>query len=198
MSIGFVREKQPVLFRWTTKQYHRLIQSGVLTEDDPVELLEGFLVEKMPHNPPHDSTLSRLHRLLGESLPAAWILRNQSAVTLGNSEPEPDLTVAHGPDERYEVRHPGPKDITLIVEISDTTLSVDRERKGRIYARAGIPTYWIVNVAAGSVEVYTNPLGGRKPHYQSRADCGPGDHVTLTLGDSIVRLAVKEIVPRSK
>src|SRR5438128_3370052 len=92
--------------RFTVDEYHRMIQAGVLTENDRVELLEGWIVPKMPHNPPHDGTISLVLRRLCTSLPDDWIVRAQSAITLPDSETEPDLAVVRGPESRYLSRHP--------------------------------------------------------------------------------------------
>src|SRR5438552_2158980 len=86
-------EMPPTLYRFTVKQYQRMIEIGILTEDDRVELLEGCIVDKMPHNPPHDGTINRINRRLIPILPDGWLLRVQSAITLARSEPEPDLVI---------------------------------------------------------------------------------------------------------
>ena len=177
------------LRRWTLTDYHRLTRSGVLTEDDRIELLEGWIVEKMAHNPPHDGTLYLLQSLLLRRLPDDWLVRVQSSVTLPGrrgSEPEPDIAIVRGPAEDYLRRHPGPADIALVVEVSDTTLAQDRGLKARVYARAAIPVYWIVNIPDRRVELYAEPRGGRSPAYRTRTDFVPGDSVPLTLGDAVV------------
>jgi hypothetical protein len=127
-----------------------LIQTGILTEGDAVELLEGYVVLKMPRNPPHDGAIQRLQRRLFRLLPAGWDMRIQSDVTLSDSEPEPDLAVARGDDTTYGARHPGPADVGLIVEVADSTLATDRTDKGRLYARAGVVIYWVVNLPDGA------------------------------------------------
>src|SRR4051794_32544531 len=134
--------------RFTVAEYHRLVEVGVLTEDDPVELLEGWIVFKMPKNPRHDNTVFRVQQLLSRVLPADWLVRVQSAITTGDSEPEPDVTVAAGPVTAYDSRHPGPSEIALVVEVADTSLTRDRVDKQRLYARAQIAAYWIVNLSS--------------------------------------------------
>src|SRR4051812_20450947 len=94
--------------RFSVDEYHHLIDIGFLTEDDPLELIEGYLVMKMPHNPPHDGTIQRLNRRLTRVLPGGWDLRIQSAITLSESEPEPDLVVVRGDENSFLTRHPGP------------------------------------------------------------------------------------------
>jgi hypothetical protein len=82
---------------FTVAEYHRMIQAGIFTEDDPVELLEGWITPKMPRNPPHDGTLDRAEDALAGCLPAGWRVRRQKALTLADSEPEPDIVVCRGP-----------------------------------------------------------------------------------------------------
>ncbi len=158
------------IYRLTVEQYHRMIQAGVFTENDPVELVEGLLVSKMPHSPTHDGTISILLRLVWTSLPRKWIVRVQSAITLETSEPEPDLAIVEGPENRYLAAHPVPSEIAAVMEVADTTLVYDQTVKARLYARAHIPVYWIVNLIANRVEVYSNPKGGKVPGYRQRDD----------------------------
>src|SRR5262249_20113394 len=122
--------------RFSVEQYHRMIEAGILTEDDRVELLEGVIVDKMTHNPPNDGTIGLLQTELLKRLPDGWVLRIQSAITLTDSEPEPDLAVSRGPWRRYLQAHPVPRDLALVVEVADATLAQDQTDKVRSYARA--------------------------------------------------------------
>jgi Uma2 family endonuclease len=182
--------------RFTVDEYHRMIQAGILTEDDRVELLEGWIVPKMAHNPPHDCVLTRADEAIRALLPNAWRLRVQCAITTADSEPEPDLAVVLGPSTRYATRHPGPPDIGLLVEVSDSTLAHDRTDKGRLYAKESIPVYWIINVIDARVEVYTDPTGpGANPGYRQRQDYGLQDDVPLLLAGQVAgTLPVTELL----
>src|SRR5690349_3673211 len=93
---------QPPQRRFTVAEYHRMIETGVLTEQDPVELLEGWVVFKMARNPRHDNTLARLQKVLNRLLGPDWEIRGQLAVTTDDSEPEPDVAVVRGPIEQYD------------------------------------------------------------------------------------------------
>jgi len=125
--------------RLTVSEYHRLIQVGVLTDEDKVELLNGYLVLKMPRNPPHDASVMAVQEALQSIRPPGWCVRVQCTVTLTTSEPEPDSVVARGAHRNYAAHHPGPGEIGLVVEVSDTSLDRDRDDKGPIYAAAGLP-----------------------------------------------------------
>jgi Uma2 family endonuclease len=149
-----------LIWRLSIEQYHAIIQAGILTDDDSVELLEGWLVFKMPKNPPHQATTRLVRTALENILPAGWYVDSQELITLSNSEPEPDIVVVRGDTRQYLDRHPGAEDIALIIEVSDTTLQRDRTVKKRIYARAGISIYWIVNLVEEQVEVYSQPKRG--------------------------------------
>ncbi len=182
--------------RFTVAEYHRLAEIGVLTEDDNLELIEGYLVHKMTRKPPHDGVLTDLNDWLNNHLPTGWVVRPQCAITLGDSEPEPDFAIVRPDPGRYRTRHPGSADIGLVIEVADASLDGDRVDKGRVYARAGLPVYWIVNLVDGQVEVYTDPSGPTgAPAYATRTDHRPGDDVALVLaGVTVARLAVTSIL----
>ncbi len=183
--------------RFTVAEYHQMIVAGILREDEPVELLEGWLVLKMTRNPPHDLAVGLLEDEIIRCLPAGWFRRGQCAVTTADSEPEPDVAVARGQRRDYGTRHPGPGDLALAAEVADSSLEGDRTIKARIYARASIPTYWIVNLPDHQVEVYTNPTGPTaEPHYQQQQVYRPGDLVPLVLdGQEVARIAVTDLLP---
>jgi Uma2 family endonuclease len=168
--------------RFTVDEYHRMIEVGILHSGDPFELLEGWIVPKMTRNPPHDVALVLTEAAIGARLPANWHRRGQSAVTTAESEPEPDLAVVRGRPRDYLNRHPGPQDMGLAIEVADASLQRDRTVKARIYARAAIPVYWIVNVVDRQVEVYADPTGpDPDPTYRQRRDYFPGDLVPFVL-----------------
>jgi Uma2 family endonuclease len=157
---------QPPQRPFTVAEYHRMIEAGVLTEQDPVELLEGRVVFKMARNPLHDYTVGQAQQTFGRLLGPEWVVRVQSAITTAESEPEPDIAVVRGPNAQYKARHPAPTDTALVVEVADTSLTHDRTVKARIYARAGLTEYWIVNLRDNVIEAYRDPSGpGDEPGY---------------------------------
>ena len=186
-----------LIWRLSVSQYHDMIRTGILTEDDPVELLEGWLVTKMPKNPRHSLTTQLTREALARLLPASWYVDAQEPITLEDSEPEPDVVVVRGDRRQYLDRHPGPQDVTLVVEVADTTLQRDRTLKKRLYAAARIPVYWIVNLPENRFEVYTDPTGpADQSDYRQRQDYGPSDEVPLVIeGREVSRLAVQELLP---
>ena len=134
------------LKRMTVDQYEEMARLGVL--DDPrVELVNGFMVRKMTKRPAHSSKVGLIGEILGDLIPKGWHVRHEQPIRLPTyDEPEPDLAVTRGEQIDYEDRHPGPDDVALIVEVSDSSLRLDRGDKLRAYARAGIVHYWIVNL----------------------------------------------------
>jgi len=186
-----------LIWRLSIEQYHAIIQAGILTDDDSVELLEGWLVFKMPKNPPHRATTRLVRTALENILPAGWYVDSQEPITLSNSEPEPDIVVVRGDTRQYLDRHPGAEDIALIIEVSDTTLQRDRTVKKRIYARAGIAIYWIVNLVEGLVEVYSQPLVEvEQPDYSQRLDFGRSAVIPIIIeGREIGAIAVNSLLP---
>ncbi|XZN93400.1 MAG: Uma2 family endonuclease [Microcoleus sp.] len=186
-----------LILRLSIEQYHAMIQAGILTDDDPVELLEGLLVFKMAKNPPHRLATGLTRTALENILPPGWYVDSQEPITLQNSEPEPDIAVIRGDRRQYPDRHPGPEDIAMIVEISDSTLQRDRTIKKRIYARAGIPFYWIVNLAESQVEVYSQPLVDvEQPDYSQRLNYGRSAFVpVIVAGVEIGAIEVNNLLP---
>jgi Uma2 family endonuclease len=134
--------------RFTVAEYHKLIDIGMLTEDDDLELLDGHLVKKKSKGPAHETGIDLFRETVTGLIGPGRMLRCQQATTLGASEPEPDFAIVRGTPRTFRPGHPTPAIIDVVVEVSDTTLDTDREDKGPLYARAGIPHYWIVNVVA--------------------------------------------------
>lgn len=183
--------------RFSVNEYHRLTEIGFLTEDDDLELLEGYLVHKMARHSPHDGTLHRTSKRLAGILPPGWDIRIQSAVTLPDSEPEPDVAVVRLDPAGYTTRHPHAADVGLLVEVSDSTLLGDRADKGRIYARAGLACYGIINLPDRQIEVYTSPSGSAtSAGYGQRHDFKAGDVIPISLdGRRVATLSVHELLP---
>jgi len=181
------------VWRMSVEQYHKMIQAGILTEDDPVELLEGILVTKMAKNPPHSLVTQLTRDALARLVLLGWFINAQEPITLADSEPEPDIAVVRGERREYAGHHPSAQDTTLVIEVADTSLSRDRGLKKRMYAAAGIPTYWIINLIEQQIEVYTDPSGS---DYFQRQDYGLSAEVPVAIGGQEVgHLVVRELLP---
>jgi Uma2 family endonuclease len=145
------------LRRITVDEYNRMIEAGIIREDETVELLDGQLVALTPQGWPHARVLQRLTKLLVMTLDDDYEVLCQLPVILGDySEPEPDLAVIRAKDLPPPEGH-HPTGALLIVEVSRTSFALDRGIKGAIYARAGVPEYWIVDVDERRVEVHRDP-----------------------------------------
>jgi hypothetical protein len=171
-----------------------MVEVGVLTDEDKVELLDGWIVDKMPRNPPHDATISLIMRRLSRVLADELVIRIQSAVVLPTSQPEPDLAIVQGPAELYFERHPAPRDVEFLIEVSDSTLERDREIKGPLSAQAHIAIYWIVNLSASIIEVYSRPRGGRAPGYRVKRDYTKDEAIPVVIaGEEIAQIPVQDL-----
>jgi Uma2 family endonuclease len=143
---------------WTVEEYHRMIEAGILTPSDRVELLQGQIVRMSPQLPPHASTTQRTVRYLDRLLAERAYIRMQLPVTLKpNSEPEPDIAIVRFDAKEYSDRHPTPNDIFWLIEVADTSLKDDRTIKAPLYAKAGILEYWILDVNTRQVYVFRDP-----------------------------------------
>jgi Uma2 family endonuclease len=185
------------IYRLSVEQYHAIARAGILDEDAPVELLEGWLVRKMTKHPPHRAVARRMRRALERLVSEEWSVETQDPITTGDSEPEPDIMVVRVEAAERQDRHPGPGDVALVVEVADTSLRRDRGTKKRLYARARVPIYWIVNLVQHRVEVYTDPTGpAKKPDYRQQHLYGPADEIPVILdGREIGRIPVGELLP---
>jgi Uma2 family endonuclease len=182
------------LYRMSLEQYEAMVASGVFTKRDRFHLINGYLVAKMTQNPPHSVADELCGQALDRTIPDGWHVRPAKPVRLPSqiSEPEPDRCVVRRGIRDYLRRHPEPAEVALIVEVSDTSLSEDR-KMSQIYAAAGIPVYWIVNLVHGQVEVYTDPGPGG---YGSRRIFKPGRRVPVVIaGVEVGRIRVADILP---
>lgn len=137
-------------------------QAGILSEDDRVELIEGEIVVMTPIGSPHAGKVIRLNGLFVPRLGGRAMVNVQNPIILAaHSEPQPDLALLRPRPDWYERSHPRPEDILLLIEIADTSLDYDRTVKVPLYAGAGIPEVWIVDLTAECIEVYQEPSQGR-------------------------------------
>lgn len=185
------------IYRISVRQYHDMIQAGILGEDDSVELLEGWIVPKTPRNPAHDSAIELAEAAIRRLLPTGFRIRVQSAVTTEDSEPEPDLVVVEGDLRTFSVRRPCSEDVRLIVEVAESSLATDRRDKSRIYAKADFEIYWIINLIDRQVEVYSDPSSeANTPLYRTTQFYGPEDEIPLFLRSQLVAtIRAKDLLP---
>ncbi len=142
--------------RYTRDEYYRMIKAGVFAPDERVELIDGEIVTMAPAGPEHASLSDPVRDLLVAAFGAGHCVRTQAPLSLGQaSDPEPDVAVVPGVWRDYTRRHP--TTAVLVVEISQATLQKDRGIKASLYAAAGIPEYWIVNVEQDILEVFRDP-----------------------------------------
>ena len=148
-------------WRFSVKDYHRMLEVGILCDGDPVELLDGELFTMAAMGGRHAAAGRRLNHRFHTAIGERGIVSDQSPVQLSDySEPEPDVALLHPRADNYQSDHPRPDDVFLIVEIADSTIGRDRHQKIPLYAAAGIPEVWIANIIDDCFEVYRDPTDG--------------------------------------
>lgn len=142
--------------KWKKDEYYRLADLGFFT-GKKVELIEGEIIEMAPMGSPHATGNGLLNDLLGEAFGKDFHIRNQAPLDVSEvSQPEPDLSVIAGTRREYSTKHPATA--VLVVEVSDSSLLLDRDIKSSLYASSAIPEYWILNLKQRCLEVYRNPV----------------------------------------
>lgn len=152
----------PTRRRFTVHDYHRMGESGILSEDDRVELIDGEIVQMTPIGGRHAACVNELTQILVGAADQHTVVSVQNPVRLDDfHEPQPDLAVLRRREDYRSGRLPGPGDVVLLIEVADTTLRYDRSVKLPLYAQAGIAEVWLVDVAGGILERHAEPGGGR-------------------------------------
>ncbi len=178
--------------RYSRAEYDRMIAAGVFNSEDRLQLIDGEIVTMTPQGSRHATAVQLTEELLRNAFPpsAGYSIRIQMPLALDErSEPEPDVAVVYGSPRDYRDLHPTAA--LLIIEVSDTTLSLERDRKMRLYARSGIAEYWILNLDEARLEVYREPAGEA---YKTRRDYGP-DATVQPLAAPSSAIAVSSLLP---
>lgn len=173
----------------SVSEYHKMMDAGIFAEDDRLELINGQIVYMSPIGSFHAAMVRKLDDLLHSTLRNDALISAQNPVSIPDfSEPEPDIAILKRREDYYAGGHPEPQDILLIIEVADSSLESDRNTKLPLYALAGIPAYWIINLLDQQIEMYHTPAGNI---YKVREIATMKDRVSL---DSLeLDLAVKDI-----
>lgn len=147
------------LAKWSIDDYHQMVEAGIL-RDRKVELLQGEIVEMPPEKPIHYATANEGSHYLSRLLKGKADVRFNGPITLTDSEPEPDIAVVKIRESRYRDRHPTPEDIYWVIEVAQSSQKKDLEVKREIYAAAGIPEYWVIDLSAQQLIVFRRPEQG--------------------------------------
>jgi Uma2 family endonuclease len=173
-----------VQHRFSVKDYYRMAETGVLRPDARVELLDGSIIDMSPIGPFHGGVTGYLTELFAAASRGRWRTRVQNPLHLDeHSEPQPDVMLLKPAADYYRHRHPVPADVFLLVEVSDSTLELDRGEKLSAYGRAGVAEVWIVDLVHLAIEVY------REPHFT-----GYGAKAVLLAGDQATPAAFPDVV----
>lgn len=147
---------------FSIEDYHKMIDAGILTPDDRVELINGEIIIMSPIKSAHASIVDILSQELVVNLHQQATIRTQNPISISNhSEPEPDIAVVINRSDRYRNSHPLPNETLLVIEVSDSTLIKDQKIKAPLYAQANISEYWIVNIPEQQIEIYCQPKNGQ-------------------------------------
>jgi len=185
------------LKRWKRVEYERLVDRGVFEPGDRVELIDGLLLVAEAQSSLHYTAVLLVERALARAFGDDWVVRTQAPIALDDaSEPEPDVAVVRGGVRDFSAAHPA--DPVLVVEVAASSLAFDREHKASLYARAGRPEYWIVNLIDRVLEIGREPGPEPSAPYgwdYARVDVlGPGERVTA-LGAPGVGILVADLLP---
>lgn len=183
--------------RWTRAEYEHLIEIGIFRPGEPVELIDGDLVVSEPQGSAHHTAIGLVEDALRAVLPTGWFVRSQGPLALDDdSEPEPDVALVQGARRAYALQHPARP--ALVIEVSESSLALDRDYKGSLYARARLDDYWIVNLIDRVLEVYRRPVpDSSAPYgwrYASRETLLPDASVEL-LAVPGLRVRVADLLP---
>ena len=173
------------LTRWTLADYHRMIASGLLA-GRRVELIDGKIVDMAPELPIHRATYRRGVKYLEALLKEKSVVFSAAPVSLPtDGEPEPDICVVVPPESRYDHRHPGPEDVYLLIEVSNSTLAYDLGEKARIYARDSIQDYWVIDIKGKQLWIHREPT---EEGYQSVVALSTGRISPIKLPKIVVEV----------
>ena len=175
--------------RFTVQEYHQLGEIGLLAAEDRVELLEGWIVQKMNQRPAHGFVVGLLNQWIVNNLPNGWICRCQLPITTDRSELEPDIAVVAGTHKGFRSRHPMGSDCRLVIEVADTSVAKDRA-KASIYATAGVDEYWIINLIENQLERYSASDG---TIYIEQTIIQAAESIELKIGNTTLVLALGEL-----
>jgi Uma2 family endonuclease len=188
---------RPATRRWSRLEYDRLIEEGAFQSDERLELLGGEMIVREPQGGPHAFAVELVGNALLAALGSAWRVRIQLPIALDDdSEPEPDVSVVSGP--LLGASRELPSRPVLVVEVADSSLSIDREHKRSLYARARVPEYWIINLVDRRLEVYRDPGPDATAvygwAYRAIQALGAQDAVSPLAAPS-ARIAVADLLP---
>jgi len=170
MSVQKAKPVQVTRHRFTVAEYVRMGQTGIISEDERVELVCGEVIEMSPIGERHAACVAVLTQLITLRLRLGALVWAQNPIVLDDySEPQPDLAILKPRPDNYRTSKPTPGDVLLVIEVSDSTLEYDRKVKMPLYAGAGIPEAWLVNLPEERIEVYSDPAGGEYQTVRSYA-----------------------------
>ncbi|RKT47628.1 Uma2 family endonuclease [Thiocapsa rosea] len=167
----------------TTQEFFRMGEAGVLDPEARIELIEGEMIDMPPIAPPHASRTTRLTLLLIEAIGRRAVVSTQNPILLGDlSAPQPDIAILEPRDDFYSSDHPQAEDVLLVIEVADSSVRYDRNRKLPLYARHGIPEVWLIDIPARAIWVHRAPENGV---YRTSFQLGPPYRISPAMLDGV-------------
>lgn len=186
------REQQPMLRLFTTAEYHKMIEAGVFSDADRIELIDGRIIRMSPKSALHAAVNEDASDFFKRLLKKHAVVRSQNPIALNDfSEPEPDIVVARPPKTKYYTQHPMPQDILLVMEIADSSLDHDRRKKSLAYAQAGIVHYLVLNLKTSELIDLREPSS---EGYRTYKTLHAGERFNLVAFPE-VEITVGELLP---
>lgn len=177
---------------FTVHEYHRMVDAGILRENDQVELIRGEVVRMSPIGPPHDAAILRANRALNRIVGDRALVGIQGSIRLDEyDEPQPDICLLRPRDDFYASRHPGPADILVIIEVADSSLKYDQTVKLKLCAETGVPEYWISSIRDECIIAYSDLRGSA---YQNMRELKRGETIAPQLLPGC-RIPVDDLLP---
>ncbi len=182
------------LYRLNVRQFQRMLDNGTIADEERIELIEGLLVSKPKRSRASIVVGNKGLRILWRMIPPGWHVAKGVPIVLSDwSRPEPDLALIRGVVDDYDEREATADETAMVVEIAEANLPADMADMTRVYAAAGIPVCWIINLLEGQVEVFADP---RRDGYQSHQVLARGQDVPIVIGGvEVAWIAVSDVLP---
>jgi len=165
-------------YRFSVDEYHQMIRAGIFSREDRLELIDGELIMTPPTSPGHSAHSRSLRERIETKLPRQFLLCVDDPITVPpNSEPQPDFAIVRRRADFYKTGHPQPADISLVIEIAQSSVDYDLSAKSLLYGQSGIPEYWVPDLSSHCLHVFTQPA---KQGYRTLQNFQPGDTVVCS------------------
>ena len=177
--------------RFRVADFQKMTEAGILPEESGWEIIDGYLIDKMSSGSRHAGIVRKLSKLLERKFGVSMLISSQNPIYLDEmNQPEPDIALLVPREDFYADAHPKPKEVLLVIEVSDSTLNFDREIKRKLYAEAAIAEFWLINLREDTIECYSQPQNGS---YRLAKIFGKGETISAVSIENLL-VAVDDIL----